>query len=516
MLFPQKKFRLDKRTVFFFSTLFLLSACGVWLLVYSTPFGLGLNDDSVAYIAGARSILSGNGYREAWLASNGPVTHFPPGYPVVLAVIGFLTGLDPLRGARAVGGLLFGLNIALTGWLGYRMTQRQLTGILAAALTLLSSSLLQIHARAMSEPLYLSLMLLGFILLDIYFQHPRARILILLGVVLGWAYLARYAAIALLVTMVAVLLILHRDWRVRIKSASILLASSIPWILLWSIRNRIVGGSFTNRVLGWHPITLENWGLGVSTFAEFFVPITRWRRNLAGIPGILEGFLLLVGILLLIWVLSEGIPHFLRPSRKGMPPVLPFANALYVIVYMSVLVATMTLFDPATKFQVRILSPIYISIILLILALGIWLWKGSGLLAKPVIFLAVVGFAAMFAFGQSREVQNLRRGGGVFANERWADSEAIVALKKLPEQVLILSNEPGLVYLYAGRPSGVLPKTEAGIANIRPFVLDGEIVLALFNVNTVDSYTLEYYYRLGEGLYLTDYSNAWIFSAFPK
>ena len=129
MLAFLRKFNLDKQTVVFFLTVGLLAVSGVWLLASSTPEGLGINDDSIAYIAGARSILDGNGYREAWLASNGPVTHFPPGYPAVLAFIGFITGLDPLRGARALNGLLFGLNIVLTGWVGWRMTGSRIAGI---------------------------------------------------------------------------------------------------------------------------------------------------------------------------------------------------------------------------------------------------------------------------------------------------------------------------------------------------------------------------------------------------
>ena len=89
-----RKFRLDKQTMVSLLTIGLLAVGGIWALAYSTPLGLGLNDDSIAYIAGARSIMNGNGYREAWLASNGPVTHFPPGFPGVLAFIGLVTNLD--------------------------------------------------------------------------------------------------------------------------------------------------------------------------------------------------------------------------------------------------------------------------------------------------------------------------------------------------------------------------------------------------------------------------------------
>jgi hypothetical protein len=106
--------------------LFLLALCliavsSVGILLYSTPQGLGLSDDSIAYIAGARSLLSGQGYREAWLASNQPVTHFPPGFSSILALIG-LSGLDPLRGTRLINSILFGANAFLLGILGWRMT----------------------------------------------------------------------------------------------------------------------------------------------------------------------------------------------------------------------------------------------------------------------------------------------------------------------------------------------------------------------------------------------------------
>ena len=100
-----------------FLTLGLLTVIGIFLVLRSTPEGLGLSDDSIAYIAGARSLLAGHGYREAWLASNNLMTHFPPGFSSALAVIGLL-GLDPLRGARFLNAILFGFSTALIGILG--------------------------------------------------------------------------------------------------------------------------------------------------------------------------------------------------------------------------------------------------------------------------------------------------------------------------------------------------------------------------------------------------------------
>lgn len=516
-----RDFHFDRLTLLYVLVLSLLAICGTWLLLYSTPRGLGLNDDSIAYIAAARSLMSGQGFREAWLISNKPMIHFPPGFPGILAFIGVVSGLDPLRGARAFNAILFGLNVGLTGWLGWRMTGSRILSLIVAALTLFSSSLLYVHSRAMSEPLYIFLTLLSFSLLDLYLERSRKNsiqtlTLILLGAVLGWAYLARYAALSLFATVFAALLILHNDWRKRIQSILTLTLSTLPWIVAWSIRNRIVGGSYTNRRMGWHPITLENWNLAVDTLAEFFIPLDMWRRQILRLPGVIESLLIVIGLGLLVWVLIKGLPRLFRPSQTQTFASLTFTNALYIIGYLTLLITTMTLFDPATKFQVRILSPIYISLLLLLTVIGHWLWQRKALIRRSVVVLSTLGLLTMFSYSQYIFVEDFREDGGTFAKEKWSDLEALDAIQKLPEDTMILTNEPGVVYLYTGRPSGVLPKTEPGISGIKPDVLAGDVVIVLFRVNRVDQDTFNYYLELGYGLFQTDYSNTWIFSAVPK
>ena len=516
-----REFRFNKQITIVLLALSLLGLCGAWLLLYSTPRGLGLNDDSIAYIAAARSLMAGDGFREAWLLSNKPMTHFPPGFPGILAFIGIVTGLDPLRGARAFNAIIFGLNVGLTGLLGWRMTGSRIASLVVATLTLTSSSLLYVHSRAMSEPLYIFLTLLSFLLLDLYLERSKTNTthtwsLVVLGFVLGWAYLTRYAALSLFATMLVVMLIVYNNWRKRLKSVAILCLSTIPWIVTWSIRNRIVGGTYTNRHLGWHPITLDNWMLGVDTLAEFFVPINEWRRHLLRLPGIFEGILIALGLSLLIWILVKGLPRFFKPSRVQTFAPLTFTVALYIIGYLTLLTTTMTLFDPATKFQVRILSPIYISLLLLLTTIGSRLWQKKKMVWKSIVVLSALGLLAMFSYSQYVFVDYFRESGGTFAKEKWSELDALDAIQRLPENIIILTNEPGVVYLYTGRPSGVLPKDDAGIAGIKQPVLDGKVVIVLFRVNKVDEDTFRYYIKLGYGLYQIDFSNAWMFSAIPK
>ncbi|HEX2696528.1 MAG TPA: phospholipid carrier-dependent glycosyltransferase, partial [Anaerolineales bacterium] len=250
----------------------LLAILATFFILWVTPEGLGLSDDSIGYIAGARSMLAGNGYREAWLASNGPVTHFPPGFSSVLAWVG-LFGLDPLRGARFVNALLFGLNTTLLGILGWRMTKSLPAGLILAALFVLNDSLLRAHAVAMSEPLFIFLSLLAFWMFDLYFERDNHWLwLVACSVSVGAAYLTRYAGLALVATFVVALIVLHDTWRKRLVSVGIFLASVLPWMIGWAIRNQIVGGSVTNRDLIWHPITAENFDTALYNASTFLMP----------------------------------------------------------------------------------------------------------------------------------------------------------------------------------------------------------------------------------------------------
>src|SRR5512134_1213038 len=327
-------FRIPPRLASFIA-LCLIALIGMSLIIRTTPDGLGLSDDSIAYIAGARSMVAGDGYREAWLASNQPVTHFPPGFSSVLAFFG-LFGADPLRAARWVNALLFGLNAALLGILGWRMTPSLTAGVVLAALFVTSGEMLSVHAVAMSEPLFIFLSLLSFWMFDLYFERDHHWLwLIACGTFVGMAYLTRYAGLALAATFLVALLILRTHWKKRLVSIGIFLASVTPWVLGWSIRNRLVAGNATNRAFAWHPLTSENIDPGLRVFSEFFIPIEAWRQAIVKLPGIIEGMILVVLGAVLTWVAVMAWKHLSKsltpaPSALAKGEVISFTTALYI------------------------------------------------------------------------------------------------------------------------------------------------------------------------------------------
>ena len=471
-----------------FLILGLLTVIGSFLVLWSTPEGLGLSDDSIAYIAGARSLLAGHGYREAWLVSNNPITHFPPAFSSALAFIG-LFGLDPLRGSRLLNALLFGLSIALTGILGWRMTKSLVAGLVLAALFVLNGSLLQVYTTAMSEPLFIFLSLLAFWMFDLYFERDTHWLwLVLCGVFVGAAYLTRYAGLALVATFLVALLILHNSWRKRLVGAGIFLASVVPWILVWSIRNLLAAGNVTNRELVWHPITSSNFSTTLYTISQFLIPVEDWRRQLYKTPGLFITLTALILLVVLVWIMINAWKYFVAPQPIPHSETISFTTGLYIFGYIASIIASMLLFDASTKFQLRILAPIFISLLILLVACGVWLWKKRRGIAI-VLVLFVFGISI---YNQIYIVQDLSKGGQGFASFVWYDSKAMAYLRTIPRTVMIYTNETGAVYLYTSRPTYSLPNRfdpvtaqdrsgyEQGVAQMHQQILNKEAVLAIF------------------------------------
>ena len=477
-----------------FLILGLLTVTGIFLVLRSTPEGLGLSDDSIAYIAGARSLLAGHGYREAWLVSNKPITHFPPAFSSALALIG-LFGLDPLRGARFLNALLFGLSTGVIGTLGWRMTKSLVAGLTLAALFVLNGSLLQVYTTAMSEPLFIFLSLLAFWMFDLYFERDTHWLwLVLCGVFVGVAYLTRYAGLALIATFLIALFILHDSWRKRFVGAGIFLASVLPFVIGWTIRNIIVAGNATNRELIWHPITANNFDTTLSVIARFLMPVEDWQKQLNKMPWLFIVLTALILFVVLVWVMIKAwkslTPRFPLPQGEGIAvrEAISFTTGLYVFGYIASIIASMLLFDASTKFQLRILAPIFVPLMILLVLFGVWLWKKRRELAI-VLALLVIGISV---YNQIVTVQDLSKGGQGFASFIWYDSKQMAYLRTLPRTTMIYTNETGAVYLYTNRPTYSLPNRfdpvtaqvrsgyEQGVAQMQQQILQGKAVLAIF------------------------------------
>lgn len=511
-----------------FVALLLIAIIGFILVLLATPEGAALSDDSIAYIAGARSMLAGNGYREAWLASNQPVIHFPPAFPAVLAFFGSL-GIDPVNAARWVNAFLFFMTAGLLGILVWRMTPSLTAGLVAAGLFVLCSDLLQVYAAAMSEPLFIFVSLLAFWMFDLYFERDQHWWLGACATFVGITYLTRYSGLALIATFVVALLILEKNWKRKLVASAGFVAGTLPWILGWTIRNRLVADNATNRTFVWHPLTSENLNIGLNTVAEAFIPVDAWRREIIKQPFIIEALILVVLAAVLVWLgirtwryLTSTQPQTSNTATEfHSKEVISFTTALYLFAYLASIIASMLMFDAATKFKLRILAPSFVSLLILLIYLGVWLRNKN----RPLVVALTFVFLAFSAYKQVNTITAWSKGGMGYASFKWYDSKAMDFLNTLPEDIHIYTDEPGAVYLYTGRGNYVLPDRydsatalpregfENSLDVMKKEILDGTAVLAIFQGGEVNNEDAALF---SEGLYLAHKSSGdEIYTAHP-
>ena len=447
---------LDRKPVFAL-ILGLLTASGIWLLKTSTPSGLGLIDDAISYIAAARALLNGQGFTRIWLATaTEAITHWPPFFSFSLATISRIFDIDPYRSARVLNTLVFGANAGILGLFGFKMTRSRLAGVFLSVLFLSNSALLGLHAQALSEPLYISISLLAF--LAFFYALERLELeennkwFVLAGFLTSLSYLTRYAALSLLATFIIAIFILRPTWRKRFVSLALFLFGALPPILAWMIRNKLVGGSVTNRVVEWHPVAVENAQRGLNEFFSFLVPLQELRS------AWFENYLLLAIILgiivpaLLVWLLWDGLKYFLNPNENAQPEIISFTTSLYVFGYMGSLLVSLSFFDAATPLNDRILSPVYVAF-LVILVFFIHSFFQQGKIVKRIFASALVlFFFCTFVTAQVRTVKALQENPHGFASWRWRESTVMETLRSLPDDVEIHTNQPAAVYFWTDRP----------------------------------------------------------------
>jgi hypothetical protein len=181
----------------------------------------------------------------------------------------------------------------------------------------------------------------------------------------------------------------------------------------------------------------------------------------------------------------------------------------------------MLMFDAATKFKLRILAPTFVSLLILLIYLGVWLRNRN----RPLVVMFTIVFLAFALYKQINTVNAWSKGGMGYASFKWYDSKAMDFLNELPKDVRIYTDEPAAVYLYTGRGNYVLPDRydsatalpregyEEGLTHMQEDILAGRAVLAIFQGGEVNN---EDEALLSKGLYLAHKSSGdQIFTAHP-
>ena len=262
----------------------LTAAAAAALVALATDPYPGVTVDSAEYLAVARSLGEGRGltmpfisYDEAFrvLAPGERVdmTQFPPLYPTVLALVHTVTGLSLLDAVRVTGAALF------AGLIASVMTMvRARTGSVLAALTvgalLLAPDLLTVHAMAWSETIMIVAVVLALHFAAAHLRDREPRSLILAGVCGAVASMARFAGVAVLVTIAATLLFDRQRGTStrRLRDATVFLALTLVPTAGWFLRNMLVAGYASEKRLGWHPPGADHLLQAVQAIGSWLMP----------------------------------------------------------------------------------------------------------------------------------------------------------------------------------------------------------------------------------------------------
>ncbi len=556
-----KKFFVDQEHWFLFLILILIGLAGSNALLHSTPYGLGLINDSASYVDGANNIMKGLGYvRTSGTDGFKPITNYPPVFSIFLVPLS-LFGFDIFQSGRFLITFLFGIDIILAGLLIYRISHSFLFSLIGALLLAYSDSFLEVYAYLLSEPLFITFMLLAFYLLSIYFEVRRRRWLFFTGLVLGIACLTRYVGISVIASFAFALILLDTNWRyiltgqstgssgrisfswrrfsskeaaLPIKDIALLLATSLPLILIWMVYTYFVNGGLGNRSLIWHPIDQSVLYEAMKHNFDWLAPrrlvITRPETtiyfhffSLLLIPGVLFG---------LFWEVWRRYRTQREQLSRKVESATAFVLTLHMVVYVLFLIISISLFDASTPLNYRLLSVAIIPLIILFTGGLAWIWQSGARLngiagwgVRIVTGLFCIALVYSGVKDGTIAVNNLSQDGLGFAQRSLTGSEAIQYIREMPP-VTIYSNKPTIILLLTGKASTITPsavdpvKGQARndflneVATIHNDVQDGQAVLVLFDLNNnSDPTQYSLYHELTDGLFLqNDYGNIQIFA----
>jgi hypothetical protein len=250
----------------------LALAAGIAVLD-SRPVGV-VHDDAM-YVILARSLASGQGYRYLNLPGAPEATHFPPGYPAVLAAVSWIAPAFPA--SVVVFKALNALFLAAAAMLVARFAAARAMGrrwaLGLGAVSAVSVPLLVLGSMVMSEPLFLALLLALLPALESFAERPvSTRTVLLLGAAIAACTLVRSHGIVLLPAALLVLAA-RRRWR----EAGLIAVAAIVCLLPWQLWSAAHSGRLPAPLLGNYDTYASWWLRGFRVMGAGMVPETLGR-----------------------------------------------------------------------------------------------------------------------------------------------------------------------------------------------------------------------------------------------
>lgn len=429
--------------------------CASILMFWITVYGPGVGPDSVEYIETARNLLAGNGI----YTGGKPLTQFPPGYPFILAVAGFFYNGDVLYAGRLICSILFGVNVALLGLAVFICTERSFSATVCAIFLFMSSTpIILVHLMAQSEAPFISFTIIALILISLYVIRSRSYLLFAASLCAACAILTRYIGVTLLPPIVCALLFLgNSSMKQKIKDSLIFTVIALLPLVLWLVRNVMIAETTTGRSFAVHSLGFQHVKQLVATMNIFVFPVSTpdWSKVL---------YLGVAFILFLISLIFLYKKNYIRNNKNTVHVVFPFLCILFFLSYISFLVISISFFDAHTRLNTRILLPAYLAIVMSGVSLA---WFFSSVMNSRLVWYGFILFiflsVAINGPSAVAVALDINRNGHGYTSRQWTNSETVMWVTTVADDVKIYSNGPDVIKLLTGRMVTIIPNvTYAG------------------------------------------------------
>lgn len=235
--------------------------------VYSNIFEKkpDLNGDNFAYYLLGKRLANGQGYTNATEIHHLPHTHFPPGYPALLAVFMKTIG-DDQDTLNVMNGLMMWGSLLLLYFMVKKLSGSSPLAFATAFITALNSHLLRSSTITMSEVPFLFISMVAIYAFIRAVDDPKNLkspwlYLSIVSVVI--CYHTKTTAVAL-IGGIAVYLLFAKDW----KRLAVVVGGFIVLCLPWHFRNSGLGDSHMGQLMQINPYKPELGNLTTATFIE--------------------------------------------------------------------------------------------------------------------------------------------------------------------------------------------------------------------------------------------------------
>lgn len=415
---------------------------GIFLGWSISSYGLGTSRDSAEYLLTSLNVAKGIGFVSF---SGDPYILWPPLYPILLALIQRISGLNPLESAIALQWVTFGWISVLISWLFSKLFPDSfLLAFMGNAIAGTGVALTMLFQSAGSDYLFIALILSFMYYANDYMIHNHVRTIWLMTLLSALAMLQRYLGVSVLVTgFLIVYFYSKQDFWGRLKRSAIIGLSVLP-VVLWvlSVSVNSLERSAPVRLsenLYWFSLSSLNW-----FFPDSLLSSHPFRTSV-GLWGIWFLVLTCASVILIL-------------RRRYYPPArIETPLLLYGLVYAITLlmIATLSFFN---RLDGRFIAPLYIPFILLLMvSLEIGMkgisFKGNlGLWASRIFVWSVLSILLGLSVFRSMEAINehYKEGWG-YTSKEWYRNQALKYwLQHQPrEDFLAFSNYPAGVALHS-------------------------------------------------------------------